>query len=191
MRIRCSQSQLIGGINTVLKAVPSKSSMTILECILFNADENGIKLTANDMELGIETYIEGEVEVAGSVAIEAKTISNLIRSYSDEAFVIDSNEDKELFLNYSVAYEENIEKTSEVFENICKKVSALEDVKEESKLLGINSLNDSSVDFMISAVCDSKNQFKVKRQINKIVKTELDKNNIKIPYPQVEVHNGK
>ena len=93
MRIRCSQSQLIGGINTVLKAVPSKSSMTILECILFNADENGIKLTANDMELGIETYIEGEVEVAGSVAIEAKTISNLIRSYSDETFVIDSNED--------------------------------------------------------------------------------------------------
>ncbi len=93
MRIRCFQSQLIGGINTVLKAVPSKSSMTILECILFNADENGIKLTANDMELGIETYIEGEVEVAGSVAIEAKTISNLIRSYSDETFVIDSNED--------------------------------------------------------------------------------------------------
>ena len=93
MRIRCSQSQLIGGINTVQKAVPSKSSMTILECILFNADENGIKLTANDMELGIETYIEGEVEVAGSVAIEAKTISNLIRSYGDETFVIDSNED--------------------------------------------------------------------------------------------------
>ena len=93
MRIRCSQSQLIGGINTVLKAVPSKSSMTILECILCNADEKGIKLSANDMELGIETYIEGEVEVAGSVAIEAKTISNLIRSYSDETFVIDSNED--------------------------------------------------------------------------------------------------
>ena len=71
MRIRCSQSQLLAGINTVSKAVPSKTSMTILECILFTADENGIKLTANDMELGIETYIEGEVEVAGTIAIEA------------------------------------------------------------------------------------------------------------------------
>ena len=58
MRIRCSQSQLINGINTVQKAVPSKSSMTILECILFNADENGIKLTANDMELG---YVKEKV----------------------------------------------------------------------------------------------------------------------------------
>ncbi len=93
MRIKCSQSQLLSGINTVSKAVPSKSSMTILECILFTADENGIKLTANDMELGIETFIEGEVEVAGTVAIEAKIISNLIRSYSGEDFVIDSDED--------------------------------------------------------------------------------------------------
>ncbi len=92
MRIRCSQSQLLNGINTVLKAVPSKSSMTILECILFSADENGIKLTANDMELGIETYIEGEVEVAGTIAIEAKIISNLIRSYSGEDFIIDSDD---------------------------------------------------------------------------------------------------
>ena len=93
MRIRCSQSQLLYGINTVSKAVPSKTSMTILECILFTADEEGIKLTANDMEIGIETYIEGQVEVAGTVAIEAKIISNLIRSYSDEEFVIDSDED--------------------------------------------------------------------------------------------------
>ncbi len=93
MRIRCSQSQLLSGINTVSKAVPSKSSMTILECILFTADENGIKLTANDMELGIETYIEGEVEVAGTIAIEAKILLNLIRSYSGEDFIIDSDED--------------------------------------------------------------------------------------------------
>ena len=88
MKIRCSQSQLLFGINTVMKAVPSKSSMSILECILFTADENGIKLTANDMELGIETYIEGTVEVAGKIAVEAKIISNLIRSYNDEEVVI-------------------------------------------------------------------------------------------------------
>ena len=95
MKIRCSQSQLLFGINTVLKAVPSKSSMTILECILFTADENGIRLTANDMELGIETYIEGSVEIAGDIAVDAKMISNLIRSYTGdkaEEFVIESDD---------------------------------------------------------------------------------------------------
>ena len=88
MRIRCSQAQLLNGINTVSKAVPTKTSMTILECILFTADENGIKLTANDMELGIETYIEGIVEAAGTVAVEANTISKLIKSYSNDDFII-------------------------------------------------------------------------------------------------------
>ena len=92
MKIRCSQSQLVNGINTVSKAVPTKTSMTILECILFTADENGIKLTANDMELGIETYIEGTVEAAGTIAVEAKTISNLIKSYSNDDFIIESDD---------------------------------------------------------------------------------------------------
>ena len=98
MKIRCSQSQLLSGIRTVEKAVPSKTSMTILECILFTADENGIKLTANDMELGIETYIDGEVEVAGKIAIDAKFISNLIKSYSGDEFIIESDDDNNVHI---------------------------------------------------------------------------------------------
>ena len=103
MKIRCSQSQLLFGLNTVQKAVPSKSSMTILECILFTADEEGIKLTANDMELGIETYIEGTVEIAGEIAVEAKMISNLIRSYSGDKgdeFVIESDDTNNVHIYY-------------------------------------------------------------------------------------------
>lgn len=93
MKIKCSKSSLLSGINIVMKAVPSKSSMTILECILFTSDENGIKLTANDMDLGIETYIEGEVLVAGQIAIEAKIIFDIIRSLPDDEVTIDCNED--------------------------------------------------------------------------------------------------
>ena len=92
MRIRCSQSQLLNGINTVLKAVPSKSSMTILECILFSADENGIKLTANDMELGIETIVEGEIIDRGKIALDARILSDIVRKLPDSQVVIESDE---------------------------------------------------------------------------------------------------
>ena len=34
-------------------------------------------------------------------------------------------------------------------------------------------------------------EIKVERQIRKQVKLCLEKNKIKIPYPQIEVHNGK
>ena len=35
--------------------------MPILECILIDASTDEIKLTANDMELGIETKVEGDI----------------------------------------------------------------------------------------------------------------------------------
>ena len=57
MKIVCAKADLLRGVNIVSKAVPSRTTMAILECILIDASEssiqNEIKLTANDMELGI------------------------------------------------------------------------------------------------------------------------------------------
>ena len=46
--------------------------MPILECILIDATTDIIKFTANDMELGIETVVNGLITSAGSVALNAK-----------------------------------------------------------------------------------------------------------------------
>ena len=51
----------MNGINIVSKAIPSKTTMNILECILIDASADEIKLTGNDMELGIETTVEGSI----------------------------------------------------------------------------------------------------------------------------------
>lgn len=59
MKLSFQKSNLLNGINIVSKAVPSKTTMPILECILIDATEEEIKLTANDMELAIETKVEG------------------------------------------------------------------------------------------------------------------------------------
>ena len=61
MKIICNKSNLVKGVSIVSKAVPSKTTMPILECILIDATNDIIKLTANDMELGIQTEIEGEI----------------------------------------------------------------------------------------------------------------------------------
>ena len=64
MKFVCKKSDLLKGVNIVLKAVPSKTTMSILECILIDASAGQIKMTANDMELGIETVIEGDIPVS-------------------------------------------------------------------------------------------------------------------------------
>ena len=61
MKITCSKSILVKFFSIVSKAVPSKTTMPILECILIDATTDIIKLTANDMELGIQTEISGDI----------------------------------------------------------------------------------------------------------------------------------
>ena len=53
MKITCQKAELAKGVNIVSKAVPTRTTMAILECILIDASTNEIKLTANDMEIGI------------------------------------------------------------------------------------------------------------------------------------------
>ena len=67
MKVVCSKSNLISGLQIVSKAVPSKTTMSILECILVDATEGVIKFIANDMELGIQTIVEGNIEERGYI----------------------------------------------------------------------------------------------------------------------------
>lgn len=92
MKITCSKSNLLKGVNTVMKAVPSKTTMPILECILVDASSGIIKFTANDMELGIETKVEGEILEKGIVALEAKLFSEIIRKLPDSDVTIVADE---------------------------------------------------------------------------------------------------
>ena len=89
MKIICTKSNLVKGVSIVSKAVPSKTTMPILECILINATSDIIKLTANDMELGIETVVEGEIIEKGIVAIDAKLFSEIVRKLPDNEVIIE------------------------------------------------------------------------------------------------------
>ena len=80
MKLICSKSNLLHGVNIVSKAVPTRTTMAILECILIDASANEIKFTANDMELGIETKIEGEIAERGVIALDAKIFSEIVRN---------------------------------------------------------------------------------------------------------------
>ena len=93
MKIICSKSNLLKSVNISLKAVPSKTTMPILECILMDATTNQIKFTTNDMELGIETIVDGHIEEKGMVALDAKIFYEIIRRLPDNDVTIttDSN----------------------------------------------------------------------------------------------------
>lgn len=92
MKIVCSKANLVKGVSIVAKAVPSKTTMPILECILIDATTDIIKFTANDMELGIQTEIEGEIIDRGMIAIDAKIFSEIVRKLPENDVTITTDE---------------------------------------------------------------------------------------------------
>jgi DNA polymerase-3 subunit beta len=92
MKIVCTKSNLLNGVQIVSKAVPSKTTMSILECILVDTRSGVIKLTANDMELGIETVIEGEIINKGMIALDAKIFLEIVRKLPDSDVTIETDD---------------------------------------------------------------------------------------------------
>ena len=92
MKITCSKDELLKGVTIVSKAVPTRTTMAILECILIDASGIEIKMTANDMEIGIETIIEGTIEEKGIIAVDARFFSNIIRKCPESDIRITSDE---------------------------------------------------------------------------------------------------
>lgn len=92
MKIICKKTDLVHAVSTVSKAVSNKTTLPILECILIEASTGTIKLTANDMELGIETTVEGNVQDSGKIAVNAKLFSEIVRKLPDNDVTIETDE---------------------------------------------------------------------------------------------------
>ncbi len=91
MKLIFTKSSLTKAVNIVMKAVPVKTTMSILECILIDATTNNIKFTANDMELGIETIVEGQIIEKGKVAIDAKIFYEIVRKLPENDVTIETD----------------------------------------------------------------------------------------------------
>ena len=78
MKLLFRKNNLLNGLQIASKAVPTHTTMPILQCILITAKDHAITLTANDMDMGIETNIEGEIIEDGmkyTVKVEERIIT--------------------------------------------------------------------------------------------------------------------
>ena len=102
-----------------------------------------------------------------------------------------SSEDTTWYLNIPVAYEVSEKNVEKVMKSIIKRIIDTKLTTKDPEYLGVNDFKESNIDYLLTATCKSVDRYVLRREILKIVKEEFDSNNIKIPYPQVEVHNGK
>ena len=92
MKFTCYRDNILKAINSVVKGVASKTTMPILEGILIQTNDNDIKLTTYDLEIGIEYVMECEVEEQGNIVVNAIMFSEIIRKLPDTEISISIND---------------------------------------------------------------------------------------------------
>jgi DNA polymerase III subunit beta len=79
MKFTCNRQQLNEAVLNIQRAVSTKSSVPALEGILLKAEENEITLCGYDLELGMTTKLEAQVEEKGSVILIARLFGDIVR----------------------------------------------------------------------------------------------------------------
>jgi DNA polymerase III subunit beta len=80
MKLSVKQQDLARGISTVNHAVSSRSTLPILANILLTTDNGRLKLSATNLEISINCFVDAEVVEEGSTTVPAKTFSDLVGS---------------------------------------------------------------------------------------------------------------
>lgn len=88
MKVICSKEHLIEGINIVQKAVSTKSTLAILEGIMLEVNEQ-FKLTGNDLEIGIECYVDADIKRQGSIVLNSKMFGDIVKRLPDSEVLIE------------------------------------------------------------------------------------------------------
>ena len=99
MKIICEKDKILKALNSVTKAVAVRTTMPILEGILIQTNDNQIKLTTYDLEIGIEYVINDcNVKEQGATVVNAIMFTEIIRRLPDTEIVITLNENNLLVI---------------------------------------------------------------------------------------------
>ena len=90
MKIICRRSDLMNAVNIAMRAIPSKTTMPILESFLICADDR-IIITSNDNDMSIETEVDGEIREKGKIAVEARLFSDIVRKLPENEVCLDAD----------------------------------------------------------------------------------------------------
>ncbi len=93
MKITCKQQDLSRGLSVVSHAVSNRSTLPILANILLATDNGRLKLSATNLEIGINCWVDCEIHEEGSTTVPAKLLTDFVNSLTQDPLDITVPED--------------------------------------------------------------------------------------------------
>jgi DNA polymerase-3 subunit beta len=84
MKVSCMQENLAKGLSIVSRAVAARSTLPVLSNILLSTDQARLKLSATNLEVGINCWIGAKVEQEGATTVPARLLAEFVNSLPQE-----------------------------------------------------------------------------------------------------------
>ncbi len=88
-------------------------------------------------------------------------------------------------MHFGIAYNEDIDKARKVIDDVLSNHPNI--LNDPEPFVEVETLNDSSVDFLVRPFCNGEHYFDILYSVPELVKKALDANNIEIPFPHRKV----
>ncbi len=98
MKFICEKSILLDAVSKVGRAVPAKSTYPSLEGILLKTGNDTLSLSGYDMEMGITTRIDAEIEEPGSIVLSSRLFSDIVRRLPNDEVEIAVDEKLNVYI---------------------------------------------------------------------------------------------
>lgn len=137
---------------------------------------------------------KGEVIALGLQTTKIKSMTGEVKIISNSDFkeVINySIYNKTQYLDIYISYDTDLKKLEKVLNDIKPTIENIKGVIGNIELLGLDSFEDSSLVYKISVTSKYSDHFRIKREINKLIKETFEKSNIEIPYNKLDLYLKK
>ncbi len=96
MKFNITGEEFVNALSKLSSVLPTRSTLPILDNILFELDGNTLKLLASDLEISVRTTVEVDGERNGSVAVDGKRLLNVARTLPSENLKLEANDKNRL-----------------------------------------------------------------------------------------------
>lgn len=99
MNIKLNHQKLAQGLQYASKAVSQKPNIPILSNVLLNVDDNGVNISATNLDMGISMWIPGQTESSGKATVHAKYIADFVQATLKQSEALTINlKDQQVFV---------------------------------------------------------------------------------------------
>ncbi len=92
MKVICTQENLKKGLNITSRVSNGSTTLPVLNNVLLKTEEGGLKVSATNLEMGVNTWVRCKIEDQGSISVPAKTFTDLINNLPPDNIILETQD---------------------------------------------------------------------------------------------------